>query len=230
MLVRRRHGDHLAARALRRGAALHGRAGGRRHRRRAAGHGRRPSRCCPAMLGFAGRAIDRLHVPGPARVRRRPVRPRLLVPVEPDRPAPALDLRRRRRCWSWWCWPSRCSRCAWPSPTPATTRPSLTTRQAYDLLAAGVRARVQRSAGHRRRRARRHRARRTGRPSTGWTPAGAARRAWPRSPGRMFNAGRRRRGHHRLPDDLAPGGRDRPRWSATCAATVIPPVVARQRA
>ena len=34
-------------------------------------------------------------------------------------------------------WPSRSSRCAWASPTRATTRPGSTTRTAYDLLAEG---------------------------------------------------------------------------------------------
>ena len=39
----------------------------------------------PAMLGFAGRAIDRLQVPGLLQRGAVPGAARLLVPVEPDR-------------------------------------------------------------------------------------------------------------------------------------------------
>ena len=47
----------------------------------------------PAMLGFSGRAIDRLHVPGLLQTRSRPVAPFVLVSMEPDR---AAATRRRR--------------------------------------------------------------------------------------------------------------------------------------
>ena len=60
----------------------------------------------PALLGFVGLAIDRLHVPG-LHVRAPTAGPRLLVPLEPDRAAPALAVRDRRRCWCCWCWPCR---------------------------------------------------------------------------------------------------------------------------
>ena len=44
----------------------------------------------PAMLGFSGRAIDQLHVPGPPPERGRALAAGLLVPVEPHRPAPPV--------------------------------------------------------------------------------------------------------------------------------------------
>jgi len=76
----------------------------------------------PAMLGFSGRAIDRLHLPGLLQSPHRKMRtgsggggaaPSSATPSYAARPP-----------WpSWPSWRSRCSQCAWPSPTPATTPP-----------------------------------------------------------------------------------------------------------
>ena len=47
----------------------------------------------PAMLGFSGLAIDKLHLPGLLQNARRAVSPGVLVPVEPDRAAPPDPIR-----------------------------------------------------------------------------------------------------------------------------------------
>ena len=78
----------------------------------------------PATLGFSGRAIDRLHVPGLLRSPAAGTRARAVVAVEPHRPAPPRAVRLGGRGRAGRSWPSRYSRCAWPSPTRAMTRPA----------------------------------------------------------------------------------------------------------
>ena len=159
----------------------------------------------PAMLGFVGRAIDRLHVPAcrsglprPAAgfwyrwsrtVQRRPVDLRGSRPAGAGGAGPAAVLHAAGVL--------RCRQ----RPTP------LTTRQAYDLLA---RVSGPDSTAHSSLRptSRPDRAPRAERPSVPSTTACER-------PGRglghrpRVQRGRRRRRHHRLPDHLAPGGPDR---------------------
>ena len=99
-------------------------------------------------------------------------------------PSPGSRSCSRSRC--------RCCRCGSASSTPATTRPASQTRQAYDLVAQGLRPRVQRpvpardpDAGrrrpHRRPREAARRARRDARRRVGRARDHAPRRARPRS-------------------------------------------------
>ena len=86
----------------------------------------------PAVLGFAGRNIDRLHVPFVGdRTTRRSV---AVVPLEPRRSSSGRG--RRRSPVSPCCWrcPLRRSGSASASLTPATVQSPLTSRRAYDTL------------------------------------------------------------------------------------------------
>ncbi len=76
----------------------------------------------PALLGFSGNAIDKLHLPGSAPERRPTAARRLLAPLEPGGPAAAVARRDVGRARPAARSPCRCSACGWPSPTPATTR------------------------------------------------------------------------------------------------------------
>ena len=113
----------------------------------------------PAVLGFAGRAIDRFSHPAPPGAEAARAGP--LVPVEPGRAASPLARARRR--------PRDPDRPRDPAVLDAPRLPRLggnpttdTTRHAYDLVADGLRSWVQRPAhprgrvpeGHRHRRAR----------------------------------------------------------------------------
>ena len=75
----------------------------------------------PAVLGFAGRNIDRFSVASHGAARRRAEQSMWFrwSRVVQRRPWPAFARRPRR---SWSCSRSRCSRCASASPTPAATR------------------------------------------------------------------------------------------------------------
>ena len=92
----------------------------------------------PALLSYLGPKVDRLRIPflgrgldagGRRRIARRP--------LEPRRPAPALDRGDRSPPRSCSRSPRRRSACASASPTPATTGPGTMTRQAYDLISEG---------------------------------------------------------------------------------------------
>ncbi len=79
----------------------------------------------PALLGYAGRAIDRRPCRGCPAPRPSAVTRGFGIggagPCSGGRGSPVGP-----RCWSWCCsfWPSRSSRCAWPLPTRGTTRPT----------------------------------------------------------------------------------------------------------
>ena len=201
--VRRDHGDPVAARALPAPAPVHAGPGHRGHRRRGAGHaGRHHPAAGHARVRRTGHRQAGHQAPAAERRRARPAG--FLVPVEPEHPASTRPVHGggRRSCWS--AWPSRCSRCAWPSPTPATTRrrpppvrrstpwptgfgpgfngPLIVVAQ----VPAGQKAR---GRGPRRRRAH--------------DPRGRL-----RQPGRVQRVGRRRP-DRRLPDHRPPGGPDR---------------------
>ena len=126
----------------------------------------------PAMLGFSGRAIDRLHVPG------------LLQSPAPGpsagsggggaAPSSAGPCCAARRPWLVLvilAIPLFSMRLAFTDSGNDPT--NLTTRQAYDLPLRRVRPRVQRAAGRGRRVARRRKGPRRGRrrSSTGWPPS-----------------------------------------------------------
>ncbi len=157
----------------------------------------------PAMLGFSGRAIDRLHVPGLLQSAADPPTARLLVPVEPDHPAPpvAAGVAALARA------------CLWPCPlfsmrlafTDAGNDPT-SHHHPPGLRRPGqrIRPRVQRAARHRRLGARGPEGRRRNAAGQG---GGHPRRGL-RHPGPVQRLGPRR-GDHRLPDHLAPGGQDR---------------------
>ena len=160
----------------------------------------------PAMLGFAGQAIDRLHVPGLLQSGSDPVansgfwyRWSRMVQRHPwssalarsggaggaGRPAvldaPGLHRRRQRPA----------------SPDhPAGLRPA----------GRGLRSRVQRAAGHGRPRCRPAGDRVAVDQADATSTAGHARRGLRHA--RSVQRRRRHRGHHRLPDHLTPGGPD----------------------
>ena len=219
--LRREHGGDLALRALPDRPALHDRPGHGLHRRRAHGAGRRPDPAAgPARASPAAPSTGST---SPACCR------------AGGRPPPTGFWYRwsrfvQRRAWVTGTlaalvlvlWRSRSSACGWPSPTPATIRPSLTTRQAYDLLAQGFGPGFNGPAGGRR----------------GPCPARRDRRRWTTctppsadTPGRGLRGAaavqrrqdRRRAG--RLPHHLAAGGPDRRPWCGRCGTDVIPPVV-----
>ena len=140
--LRRDDGHPVAARVVHPPAALHERSRCRRHRRGHAGHAGGLT-LLPAMLGFSGRAVDNLHVPGllqnasaPAArgfwyrwsrtVQRRPVLAGGAARADPGPTCP-------------------CSPCVWPSPTPATTRRARRPVR-RTTTSAGVRPWLQRAA------------------------------------------------------------------------------------
>ena len=158
----------------------------------------------PAMLGFAGRAIDRHARAQASPDRRHPGTGQLLVPLEPDDPAAGLGVGGAG--------PDGAVALAIPlfsmrlAFTDAGNDPtSLTTRQAFDLLAEGfgpgfngplVVAAPLSSAGRR---------------GATMQRVDAALRADPRHRLRRPGRGQRRsqrRSDRRLPDHLAPGGPD----------------------
>ena len=93
----------------------------------------------PAMLGFLGpRGPVPAGTPRPGhRTAREPGRGRVLAPLGPVRRSPQGS-RRGRRPWPPWSRsPCRSSACGLARRTPAPTRPSSTTHQAYAALAEG---------------------------------------------------------------------------------------------
>ena len=174
----------------------------------------------PAVLGFVGRNIDQLL--GRRRTSRRP-QPR--EQRSGSGGAASCSAARGPRSLggaraSCSCSRSRSSRCGSASPTPAATRQSDTTRQAYDLVAEGFgpgfngplilaaefpdgqrrRAALDAIVGRRARHARRRR----GRQPPDAQPVG------------------RRRGHPGDPDDLAAAAQTDRRWCARLRDDVIP--------
>ncbi len=109
----------------------------------------------PALLSYLGPKVDRLRIPLLGRTADKAKATANRPPPAGATPSSGGPGPRRSsppRC----CWrsPRRRSACASASPTPATTRPDTMTRQAYDLITRGLRARRQRPAGDRRRTAR----------------------------------------------------------------------------
>ena len=175
----------------------------------------------PALLGFAGRTIDRFACP--ARGSDASAASARLVPLEPRDPAPAVagvrSVAPRRSCS---CWRSRCSRCASAfadagnNPTP--TRPAAPTTSWPRL-----RRRLQRPAGARGRVPQRHRHRRSRRPAgrraiarhRGRAVGDARRSSTPTATRRVIRSSRPRRRRtqrttdlvHRLRDDVIPSAR-----------------------
>ena len=90
----------------------------------------------PAMLGFAGRNIERLHVPFVSRSVR-VVRHVTVVPLEPLRPAPALVGRGIGGLAVLLALAAPFLGIRFGFPDAKNDPPDLTTRQAYDLLADG---------------------------------------------------------------------------------------------
>ena len=96
------------------------------HRRRADGPPGRADACCPPSSASPAKPSTGSTCPGLLQSGGPPPAERLLVPLEPGRPAPGVGRPAAAgRARAGRCWPSRCSACGWPSPTPATT-PSLT--------------------------------------------------------------------------------------------------------
>ena len=123
----------------------------RRVARRAARCSPRRSRCCPRCSSFGRRrapvgATRASRAPRPSADRRLG----LLGAVGRRHPAPARRRRDRRDGADARCSRRRRSACGSGPATPATTPPDTTTRQAYDLLAAGLRPGLQRPAAARR--------------------------------------------------------------------------------
>ena len=140
----------------------------------------------PALLSYLGPRVDRLRIPllgrdGRTTSGRRGIARR---PLEPRRPAPALDRRDRLRRRS-------CSALAAPAlgmrlgfPDAGNDPPDTMTRQAYDLISRGLRPRHQRPAGDRRRAARPGARQRGRRPRDAASPRA---RASPSSPPPRIN-------------------------------------------
>ena len=214
----------------------------------------RPRRSCTASRSARSPPCVARHgrvahaAAGAARLRRAPSIDRLQHP----RPAPHADpAHDRRPFWYRWsrvgaappvarspsaaspscsCWRCRCCRCGSASPTPATTRPTHTTRQAYDLLAEGFGAgfngplvvAVELPTGRRQPTGRGgtlgRRARRPTRARVPASPSSHRRRSTPAGQAAVIRSSRRRRRRtsttealvHHLRDDGAPGASPAP--------------------